>query len=360
MPELVRGRPLLQVEFLPSLGLDVLATMSLVTLVHDFEGLREWLVEASSAMSPRLRHDLELVWRFAGYGAAIVEELGGALLTESDAPGHEDFEALHEGLSRISGEQARAMIMAVIRKSAARQEIALEQPVEVIVEDRAALEQLLTQLGTPVALDEAIRLVYNPDIWHQLLCSSTRRFWERFYRAEYERNQPQRERNALYHRRHAPRPNFTDLFMAVTGRMLPQYIVPRLQEVEKARFVPSQHLGPYVAFLFNGPLMTVFYNSRTTPVEDEDLEERIQSLYLPLEALADKTRLQILALLRGRELYAQEIVDRLHIHQSAVSRHLKLMETAGVLSVRRDKGSKYYSINTEVIQQLRRQLEELL
>ena len=73
------------------------------------------------------------------------------------------------------------------------------------------------------------------------------------------------------------------------------------------------------------------------------------SLYPPLKALADETRLQILALLQGRELYAQEIVDQLDISQPAVSRHLNLMAAAGVLTIRREGNAKYYSVNAETL-----------
>jgi DNA-binding transcriptional ArsR family regulator len=75
----------------------------------------------------------------------------------------------------------------------------------------------------------------------------------------------------------------------------------------------------------------------------------VQDLFPPLKALADETRLQILALLEGRELYAQEIVERLDISQPAVSRHLKLMVVADVLRVRQEDNMKYYSVNEEVL-----------
>ena len=45
------------------------------------------------------------------------------------------------------------------------------------------------------------------------------------------------------------------------------------------------------------------------------------------------------------ELYAQEIVGRLGIAQSAVSRHLALLERAGVIRVRPHGGMKYYAVN---------------
>ena len=66
-----------------------------------------------------------------------------------------------------------------------------------------------------------------------------------------------------------------------------------------------------------------------------------------LRALSDPNRLRIIELLSAGELYAQEIVGRLSIAQSAVSRHLALLERAGVIRVRPHGGMKYYAVNCE-------------
>jgi DNA-binding transcriptional ArsR family regulator len=63
-----------------------------------------------------------------------------------------------------------------------------------------------------------------------------------------------------------------------------------------------------------------------------------------LRALADPNRLRIIELLGQDELYAQEIVGRLGIAQSAVSRHLALLERAGLVLVQPRRGMKYYRI----------------
>jgi len=61
--------------------------------------------------------------------------------------------------------------------------------------------------------------------------------------------------------------------------------------------------------------------------------------------------LQILYLLGGKELYAQEIVEHLDISQAAVSRHLNLMAAAGVLKIRRED-NKYYSVDRQTLSEL--------
>ena len=63
------------------------------------------------------------------------------------------------------------------------------------------------------------------------------------------------------------------------------------------------------------------------------------------KALGDSTRFRILEMLADGEHYAQEIVSRLDIAQSAVSRHLGLLERSGLVSVRPQRGMKYYSVS---------------
>jgi DNA-binding transcriptional ArsR family regulator len=46
-------------------------------------------------------------------------------------------------------------------------------------------------------------------------------------------------------------------------------------------------------------------------------------------------------------LYAQEIVGRLGIAQSAVSRHLAQLERAGLVDVRPRGGMKYYAVDRD-------------
>ena len=81
-----------------------------------------------------------------------------------------------------------------------------------------------------------------------------------------------------------------------------------------------------------------------------DLEEtRLARIY---KALADEQRLRILRLLRGREMYAQEIVEATGIHQSVVSRHLSFMKAVGLVIARRQNNMKFFSVNPAIKEEL--------
>ncbi len=65
-------------------------------------------------------------------------------------------------------------------------------------------------------------------------------------------------------------------------------------------------------------------------------------------ALADPTRLRILALLRVREACVCELVARLPMSQPAVSQHLRRLRQAGFLVERRQKYWTYYAIRGDL------------
>jgi DNA-binding transcriptional ArsR family regulator len=72
----------------------------------------------------------------------------------------------------------------------------------------------------------------------------------------------------------------------------------------------------------------------------------------PFETLADPTRRRIVAALRDGERQVGEIVAEAGIHQSGVSRHLRILNEAGFVSVRPDGQRRLYSLKAEPFREL--------
>ncbi|MHB8054374.1 MAG: ArsR/SmtB family transcription factor [Candidatus Aminicenantales bacterium] len=66
-----------------------------------------------------------------------------------------------------------------------------------------------------------------------------------------------------------------------------------------------------------------------------------------LKALADETRLRLFQIARTYELNVNEIVQALGMGQSRISRHLKILAEAGLLTARRDGMWTFYKANLE-------------
>lgn len=69
-------------------------------------------------------------------------------------------------------------------------------------------------------------------------------------------------------------------------------------------------------------------------------------------ALADPTRRQIIALLHGGEQQVNDVVAELDIHQSGVSRHLRILLEAGFVQVRPEGQRRYYALCAEPFREL--------
>ncbi len=64
----------------------------------------------------------------------------------------------------------------------------------------------------------------------------------------------------------------------------------------------------------------------------------------PFEAIAEPNRRAILELLRGGELPAGDLVEATGLSQPGVSKHLKLLREAGLVSVRPDGQRRLYRL----------------
>lgn len=70
------------------------------------------------------------------------------------------------------------------------------------------------------------------------------------------------------------------------------------------------------------------------------------------ETLADPTRRRIVAALRHGERQVNDIVREAGIHQSGVSRHLRILHESGFVSMRPDGQRRLYALRPEPFREL--------
>jgi DNA-binding transcriptional ArsR family regulator len=75
-------------------------------------------------------------------------------------------------------------------------------------------------------------------------------------------------------------------------------------------------------------------------------------------AIADPTRRKVLELVRDRELAAGEIAGEFEISRPAVSRHLRVLRNAGLVSERRDGRLRLYRADPAPLAELSRWLQD--
>ena len=83
------------------------------------------------------------------------------------------------------------------------------------------------------------------------------------------------------------------------------------------------------------------------------------SLASAYRALGDPTRREVLRLLREGDLVAGDLAARFDISWPSVSRHLKVLESAGLVSSTRRGGNIVYSLQTSVLEDIVTELADM-
>jgi DNA-binding transcriptional ArsR family regulator len=67
-------------------------------------------------------------------------------------------------------------------------------------------------------------------------------------------------------------------------------------------------------------------------------------------AIADPTRREILSLLRGRQRTVGEIAGNFRVSRPAISKHLRLLRSAGLVVTRKDGAARLCDLNAKPLQ----------
>lgn len=372
MGELVTGTPALRMDVRVSLPLDLVSVCSLLYRAVPGSGLDPWLVATRRALSPSLLADLDLLHGFSGRLLYYMEE--PVMAFEPLREDHVDasFEDLAVFLEALPPENYLAMAKNAIARVHAANGNEVTFPAD---DDETGWRRFIEGGLTTATADDVIPLLMHPADLRQRTIRLYRGVWEQHYAAEFAARLPDLKRSVELASTVESR-GFSLAFADLTGNRLPATLLSGLNAASRAIFCPSAHLGSFVSYILYPPNLILFFGApdllsrASAGGQDAAAEAREQPnlaaatarhldnavLLEALRALADPSRLRIIDLLQGGELYAQEIVGRLGVAQSAVSRHLAQLDRAGLITVRPERGVKYYAINHDRMQAVAREI----
>jgi DNA-binding transcriptional ArsR family regulator len=107
--------------------------------------------------------------------------------------------------------------------------------------------------------------------------------------------------------------------------------------------MPSVYIWPHLGVELNETLPSIVYPA---PFMTEEARPRIppQELLRVLRALGDDTRLRALRLIAEHPRSTQELAQLVNVSESSLSKHLRLMSEAGILTTRRQGYYVLYEI----------------
>ncbi|MCB8564526.1 ArsR/SmtB family transcription factor [Fusobacterium ulcerans] len=90
------------------------------------------------------------------------------------------------------------------------------------------------------------------------------------------------------------------------------------------------------------------------------MEKKYENMSKLFKALSDPNRLIILEMLKSGENCSCKILEELHIGQSTLSHHMKILYDSGIIKCRKDGKWSYYSFDEEGCKNLKTILDEIL
>ncbi len=362
MGELVVGRPALQVKTAVSIPLDMISVMSLLYRAVPGSGLDRWLIAARRALSKQLQDDLDLLHGFSGRLLYYMEEPIMRFEPLRDDRLDASIDDLLAFLEDLPASDYREMAIRAFDRVHQDLGTGLATP---SLDEESAWYRYVEPGMTTADADDVVPLILDPLNLKIRTIRLIRGVWESVYRDEYVLRRDELADAERIARVEAAR-GFGMAFAALTGNRLPSTLAAGLNQVAHITFCPSAHIGAFVSYVSYPPDLVVFFSAQhVLHGEDVAIEPGVtfaaagagqplgddvgsltgEALLETLRALGDPNRLRILDLLASGQLYAQEIVGRLGIAQSAVSRHLSQLERAGLVQVEPRRGMKYYAID---------------
>jgi DNA-binding transcriptional ArsR family regulator len=353
MGELVAGQPALRIETAVSLPLDMVSVLSLLHRAGPKSELDPWLRNARQGLPSAVRADLDLLHGFSGRLLYYPEE--PVMRFQPLRPDRRDatFDELVAFMEATPAAEYRDMVSHALQRAYVDLERRWQPPT-----DEESWARSIRPALTCANLEDVLPLIANPAELKRRTINLYRGVWASVYQEARAAALPTLldavDRGAAFGER-----GFAEAYASLTGQRLPDVLDRPPASITRIVFCPSTHLGNFVSYIAYAPDLIVFF---AAPQLLDRCQERQPSRAVPASAdsaavgdpldlleaaraLADPTRLRMIDLLLEGELYAQEIVGRLGVAQSAASRHLAQLERAGLVTVKARRGSKYYAVD---------------
>ena len=355
MGELVVGQPALRIETVVSLPLDMVSVLSLLYRAVPGSDLDPWLIEARERLPEPVRASLDQLHGFSGRLLYFPEE--PVMRFEPLRPDrvNASFDDLITFMESVPADEYRTMAAHALERVHADLELRWRPP-----SDDESWTRSLGPALTTTPMSDAMALVSDPLELKRRTIALYEGVWNSVYEdardAELPTLRDAARRGAAFSDR-----GFAEAYASLTGQRVPNVLDSPPPAITRVAFCPSAHLGGFVSYIAYVPDLIVFFAAPqlierclqrdASPAQTNEPELMAvggqADLLDAARALADPTRLRMLDLLLEGELYAQEIVGRLGVAQSAVSRHLSQLERAQLVTVQARRGSKYYAVNPE-------------
>lgn len=122
-------------------------------------------------------------------------------------------------------------------------------------------------------------------------------------------------------------------------------------------FFPSYFLYNHNIVSWYGKTFTLFYSAKFVEKVNNMEVDAVLSIF---KSLSDKTRLQILQLLRIEPLYGKLLAEKLDLSGATISRHLDQLKSLNLVIEEKSDNYKYFKLNQEEIENVLGRIQTFL
>ena len=207
-------------------------------------------------------------------------------------------------------------------------------------------------------LDRLRTLIEDPNALSKLVIETLRRFWRDHLEAEFQRLQPQLRATVERGNRRTTLRTHRELVLELAGREPAGESIDG-QGIRQILAIPTCYVGSFLLTRYEKEPDSVLLVAFEVGRASSDPAVGAAPTASTYRVLADETRLGILRFLATGERYGSEIVSYCGLSQPTVSKHLRMLVAEGFLAVRREGGTKFYSVHPARLAQVGRAVEEL-
>lgn len=359
-PDFIVGSTISPVSMAIEPAHNALNNLLLLDRYDKFPGIDEWVTRTAAALTPEQRHTNHLVL-FGLYYATVPDQswssfpayikhlatLNPTILRDRVFNAYAQIHKCEEGKHCAPPDPTSEQVSVDVAP--------LLQSVDAFLE--FLLERFPEQSVEPEIETKAHRLLNDPPAMQSLIVSHFQNMWDEILSSEWDQALPMLQTcTDAFQQLNIGSMSKFEAAQLILGENLTRekkdHLKLMFEQVERLVFVPSAHLGPYFGKFRAGNTLWVLFGARIpkgAQVHAPDLSRA--EILIRVNALADDTRLRILKLVSEEgELRSQDIMDRVELSQSAVSRHLKQLSATGYLYERRCEGAKCYTLNPDRVQ----------
>ncbi len=347
----------LSISFGPEPAFNALHSLMLLTKVDHLSGLDEWVTRTAVALPPDRRYMNQVV--LIGVHYAVVPTRSWS-----------SFPLYLDDLSRQNPIVLRDRVFNAYfsigrNKSGSTDGLMKPEVAEMLADQSLYFSFLRERFGS---FDEEVEaeahlLLNDPPKLQETVLSHLRYMWTHVMAPEWERILPLLQSCVdAYRQIDFSGLSNVEAAQQVLGQKPFEWSHETVNEADRVVFVPSAHVGPYQGrYMVNRTLYLLFGARQPQGAVGQWPELSRSELLVRVTALADDTRLRLLHFIaQNGEQRSPDMIRQLNLSQSAASRHLQQLSATGYLVERWREGSKWYSLNTDRIDDTFRALSRFL